>query len=261
MIDTAAAPLAPYRRAAPAMGTVFSVHVHDVAAAGTDTDTGTVAATAAVDGLFAELERLEAMFSTFRPSSEISRINRGERAVAECSREVCEVLDACAWLDHASDGAFRAFDPDDPGRLDPSGFVKGWAAERAARVLTDAGFTNWCVNAGGDVVASGRPSGGDRAWRVGIADPRHEHVVRATVELRDGAVATSGTAARGWHIWDGRSRRRVRPFASFTVIGPSLTWADAFATAGFAMGDRGLEWVSGFAGYEALAIRDDGTLA
>jgi thiamine biosynthesis lipoprotein len=249
------ATLAPYRRAAHAMGTVVSVHVYDAPGDGATT---TVAD--AVDGVFVEIERLESMFSTFRADSAISRINRGELTPADADPEVCDVLDACSWLDHASGGAFRAFRPDNPARLDPSGFVKGWATERAAQRLTDAGYSDWCVNAGGDIVASGTPPDGKR-WRVGIADPLRPGSVRATVEIAGGAVATSGTAERGTHLWDGRTGSRVAPFASLTVIGPTLTWADAFATAAFALGDDGLDWVARFDGYEAMAIRTDATIA
>jgi thiamine biosynthesis lipoprotein len=42
-----------------------------------------------------------------------------------------------------------------------------------------------------------------------------------------------------------------------TVIGPSLTYADAFATAAFVMGEAGAAWVSGIDGYDALAITED----
>jgi thiamine biosynthesis lipoprotein len=236
------------------MGTVFSVHVYDH---GRD---ACVDVDSAADDVFDEIERLESMFSTFRADSAISRINRAELTPVDCEREVCDVLDACHWLDHASGGAFRAFRPDDPGVLDPSGFVKGWATERAAQRLTDAGYENWCVNAGGDVLVSG-PAPDRRRWRVGIADPLARGWVRATVEITGGAVATSGTAERGSHLWDGRTGRRVAPFASLTVIGPTLTWADAFATAAFAMGETGLEWVGRFDGYQAMAIRADGTIA
>jgi FAD:protein FMN transferase len=44
------------------------------------------------------------------------------------------------------------------------------------------------------------------------------------------------------------------------VIGPTLTWADAFATAGFALGADGLDWVASFAGYQAIAIEHDGSI-
>ena len=84
--------------------------------------------------MWAELDRLEEMFSTFRPTSEISRINRGELHLLDASPEVLEVVDACTWLEHASGGAFRARRPGDT-IVDPAGFVKGWAAELAAKCL------------------------------------------------------------------------------------------------------------------------------
>lgn len=243
---------ARYRSARQVMGTIASVHVHDGDPVG---DAGAVEH--AVDRVFAELERLEAMFSTFRADSEISRINRGELHIAASSTEVCDVLDACRWLDHASDGAFSAYRPDAPDQLDPSGFVKGWAADRASHALRGAGFANWCVNVGGDIIVSGRP-GRDQPWRIGIVDPRDAHDVRATIEVSHGAVATSGTAARGLHLWDGRTGGHATAFASLTVIGPNLTWADAFATTAFALGETGLDWIAQFDGYQAMAITHAG---
>src|SRR5258708_1367626 len=106
------------------MGTVATVDVCDLDASGT--------APRAIDALVAELERLEAMFSTFRPSSEISRINRGELDVGRSSPEVRDVLVACAWLERDSGGAFCIHPPEQPDTIDPSGYVKGWATERAA---------------------------------------------------------------------------------------------------------------------------------
>ena len=113
------------------MGTVASVHVHDVA--------DRTLVDGAIEAMWAELDRLEDLFSTFRDSSEISRINRGELHLLDASPEVIEVVDACTWLEHASDGAFRARRPGDT-LLDPAGFVKGWAAELAAQHLDRAGL-------------------------------------------------------------------------------------------------------------------------
>ncbi len=240
--------VAPYRSARPVMGTIASVHVYDRDRVG---EPGVVERT--VDRVFAELERLEAMFSTFRADSEISRINRGELQIPASSTEVCDVLDACRWLDQASDGAFSAYRPDAPDQLDPSGFVKGWAADRVSQALRDAGLANWCLNVGGDIIVSGAP-GRDQRWKIGIVDPRDAHAVRATIEVSHGAVATSGTAARGMHLWDGRTGANATAFASLTVIGPNLTWTDAFATTAFALGEGGLEWVKQFDGYQAMAI-------
>ena len=227
-------------RTHPVMGTMASVHVHDQAAPA-EID-------AAVDAMWSELDRLEQIFSTFRASSEISRINRGE----------LHLLDA--WLEHASDGAFRARRPGDRV-IDPAGFVKGWAAELAAKYLDRAGLRQWYVSVGGDIQTRGT-SGDGSAWRVAIADPNSDdpRAIRAMVEVVGDAVATSGTAARGRHLWDGRTDQPVDSLASMTVVGPHLTWADAFATTAFVMGLDGIEWVARFDGYRALAITVDGEL-
>jgi FAD:protein FMN transferase len=232
------------------MGTVASVHVHDrVDAAGIDL---------AVDEVWLELDRLEQIFSTFRPTSTISRINSGGLHLLDADAEVIEVLDACTWLEHVSEGAFRARRPGGT-TLDPAGFVKGWATELAAQCLDRAGLQHWCLSVGGDIQTRG--TAGDGApWRVAIADPNSDDAreVRAIVEVVGDAVATSGTAARGRHLWDGRTDEPAHALASMTVVGPHLTWADAFATTAFVMGLDGIDWVTRFAGYRALAITLDG---
>ena len=234
------------------MGTMASVHVHDRV-----DDTVIDAAIAAV---WAELDRLEDIFSTFRPTSEISRINRGELHLLDASPEVLEVVDACTWLEHASDGAFRARRPGDT-MLDPAGFVKGWAAESAAKCLHLAGLRQWYLSVGGDIQTRGTARDGS-PWRVAITDPNSDdpRAIRALVEVSGDAVATSGTSARGRHLWDGRTGQPAESLASMTVVGPHLTWADAFATTAFVMGLDGIEWVANFDGYRALGITVDGEL-
>jgi thiamine biosynthesis lipoprotein len=143
--------------------------------------------------------------------------------------------------------------------LDPTGFVKGWAAERASQALLDAGFTRWCLNVGGDAIVHADPAT-DPAWRVGLVDPFDRTVVRATIDLHCGALATSGTAERGLHLVDERTGTPATEWVSFTVMGPSLTWADAFATTACALGAAGPAWVCQFEGYEVIAIRPDGRI-
>lgn len=234
------------------MGTMASVHVHDRA-------DGTVIDEAVAE-LWTELDRLEAIFSTFRPTSEISRINSGELHLLDASPEVIEVVDACTWLEHASKGAFRARRPGDT-LIDPAGFVKGWATELAAKCLDRAGLRQWYLSVGGDIQTRGTAHDGS-PWRVAIADPNSDdpRAIRAFVEVSGDAVATSGTAARGRHLWDGRTGQPAEALASMTVVGPHLTWADAFATTAFVMGLDGVEWVANFAGYRALAITAEGEL-
>jgi FAD:protein FMN transferase len=234
------------------MGTMASVHIHD--------QVDPLMIDAAVDALWLELDRLEEIFSTFRPSSEISRINRGELHLLDASPEVIEVVDACTWLEHVSNGAFRARRPGD-AVVDPAGFVKGWAAELAAKGLDRAGLHHWYLAVGGDIQTRGT-SGNGSPWRVAIIDPNSEdpRALRALVEVSGDAVATSGTAARGRHIWDGRTDQPADSLASMTVVGPHLTWADAFATTAFVMGPEGVDWVANFTGYRALAITTEGDL-
>lgn len=238
-----------WRAARPVMGTMASLHVADNVPAAQVRE--------AADATFDELERLEATFSTFRPTSEISRINAGDLQITDASSEVIDVFDACTWLTHASSGAFSIEPPARPGHIDPAGFVKGWATERATRILTEAGLSNWYLGVGGDIQTSGRPQR-DRGWLVAIADPLTPGEVRATLELPVGfAIATSGTAERGAHLW---AASRQSPLASVTVIGPRLTWVDAFATTAFAMGLDGLAWVEQFDDYQAWAITGTGEL-
>ena len=239
-------------RTHPVMGTMASAHVHDrVELAVVDE---------AVTAMWAELDRLEEMFSTYRPTSEISRINRGELHVLDASPEVLEVVDACTWLEHASGGAFRARRPGD-AIVDPAGFVKGWAAELAAKCLDRAGLCHWYLAVGGDIQTRGTTDD-ESPWQIAIADPNDEdtRAIRAVVEIEGLAVATSGTAARGRHLWNGRTDHPADSLASMTVVGPHLTWADAFATAAFVMGADGVDWVTNFTGYRALAITKQGDL-
>jgi FAD:protein FMN transferase len=230
---------------------MISVHVHD--------DAPDDAIAEAVDVVFTEIERLEQIFSTFRTDSELSRVNRGELHVLDAGPEIAEVLDACTWLEHQSRGAFTVRRPDAPERLDLAGFAKGWITERAAGALAAHGLAHWYVGAGGDVITCGTPEEG-RPWRVGVAHPLQPGATVAMLELSGGAVATSGTAERGAHLWDGRSGGAAVALASMTVVGPDLAWADAFATTAFVMGADGVDWVRTLQGYEALAVTLEGKL-
>ena len=228
------------------MGTTASVHVDD--------DVPEAQFRGALAAVRTEMDRLESMFSVHRPDSEISRINSGLLHHLDASPEVIDVLDACAFLEQASGGAFSIRRSRESAEINPSGFVKGWAAERSSRLLTEAGLGHWYVGVGGDFVMHGGMSSGE-PWRIGIVDPRDPSMLVGSVSIVDGGVATSGTAERGTHIWDPRTGQPATHFLSVTVTGPSLTWADAYATTVFVMGEPGLEWVRGFEGYSVLPVR------
>jgi FAD:protein FMN transferase len=199
------------------------------------------------------LRQVDATFSTYREDSDISRLDRGELTLAECRPEVDEVLTRCAELERATRGYFSVRPA---GRLDPSGLVKGWAVAGAAERLARAGTRRFSINAGGDVVACGRPAP-DRRWRVGIRHPEDPGRLAAAVAVEDLAVATSGEYERGGHIVDPHTGRPPAGLLSVTIVGPDLATADAYATAAFAMGADGPAWTAGLDGYDAMCITAD----
>jgi FAD:protein FMN transferase len=235
----------PSRRAVPVMGTVFSVDIRDPHIGDSMTD-----------ALARYWRQVDATFSTYRPASDITRLRRGEITVADAHPDVATVLSLCAKACARTCGFFCATAT---GRLDPSGLVKGWSIENAARMLRAAGATAFCINGGGDVYVAGEPEPG-RAWAVGVADPADRTRVLAVVPGRDLAVATSGTAERGAHVIDPFTGRAATDLVAVTVTGPSLTWADAYATAAVAMGSRALDWLGRLPGYAAIAVRADGRI-
>ncbi|GLZ36692.1 FAD:protein FMN transferase [Actinokineospora sp. NBRC 105648] len=192
---------------------------------------------AAAEGVFAVLRDVDRLFSTYRDDSEVSAIRRGEPSRHPLVRDV---LGLCREARDRTDGLFDPWLL--PGGFDPSGLVKGWAVERAAATLHALGDVDHCLNAGGDialhVAAPSRP-----AWRVGIEDPRDRGAQLGVRTVRTGAVATSGTAARGAHIVDPRSGAPATGLLSVTVSGPSPLWADVYATAAFAHGPGAEAWL------------------
>jgi thiamine biosynthesis lipoprotein len=210
---------------------------------------------AVLNDVVAWLHRTDVTFSPYRHDSDISRLARGDITVAGCATEVGEILDLCDRLKETTGGCFSAYAS---GTLDPSGVVKGWAVERASAMLRRAGSHNHSVNGGGDVRLAGGPEPG-RPWGIGIADPLRPGSVTTVITGRDMAVATSGTAERGAHILDPRTGLPATGLASVTVVGPSLSTADAYATAAFVMGDAARDWIEGLPGHEAHAVRADGS--
>ena len=232
-----------HRRVIECMGTVFSV---DVRAPGVEV--------AALDDAIGWLHRMDETFSTYSPSSRISLLARGEIVVDDCEPEVAEVLDACRQLAAATNGFFTVTPF---GRLDPSGYVKGWAVQRVSELLRAAGSVNHCVNGGGDVQCAGWAAAG-QPWRIGIADPLRRQDCVAVVTGTDLAVATSGPSERGNHIAGRAGQPAVGEFAGLTVVGPSLSLADAYATAAYAMGRQARDWLETVDGYDGYAVLPDG---
>ena len=248
-------PRSAERRAwvAQIMGMPVSVHARGEGARAGEADT-------AVQDLFATLRRLEEVFSTYRPGSQIRRLQRGDLSLAECDAEVHEVRALCVEAARRTDGAFDAWAavPGRPGVFDPTGLVKSWAVERAARALDPLDHLGFAVGAGGDLLLRAS-TGQDTPWLVGIEDPRDPRRVLATVPVHAGGVATSGPAARGLHILDPRTGAPASAVLSATVVGPSLLWADVHATAAVVQGPAALDSDLMPAGTSGLLVLADGT--
>jgi thiamine biosynthesis lipoprotein len=212
----------------------------------------------AIEDTFSYLVGVDERFSTYKESSEISRINRGELDLASASPEMKQVFALADLTKEETDGYFDIRKPD--GTLDPSGIVKGWAIKNAAARIRAAGYQSYFVNAGGDIALSGKNARGED-WSVGIRNPFNQSETVKVVYPRGKGVATSGSYIRGAHIYNPHApEESLSEVLSITVIGPDVLEADRFATAAFAMGKRGTEFIEKLPGFEAYAI-DAGGIA
>ncbi|MCH6468806.1 FAD:protein FMN transferase [Sinomonas terrae] len=226
---------------------------------------------AAVRIIEADFATLEDRFSLFREDSEASALARGVLRLANASAETRAVYtDAIEWR-RRTHGSFTPERPD--GVLDLSGIVKARAIAEAGRSLVALGLTDWCLNAGGDVLVSGTPSpsdatpGGDagRPWLAGVVDPDDRRTLLGAYPLAGApgcvarrALATSGSAERGDHIWavGGGSPE----FVQVSVAAGDIETADVLATAIVAGGREMLDLATAQWDVDVLAVTNDGGL-
>lgn len=227
------------------MGTVASFTVEPG-------ELGDAAAREAIGGACRVLHAADAVFSTFRPDSPLSRLRRGEASAADLPSELLEVLELSARATRLTEGVFDPWAM--PGGLDPTGLVKGWAAQRALDVLRDSGMAAAMVNAGGDIACFG-----PQPWRIGVRDPQSADRLVCVAEVA-AAIATSGGYERPDEIVDPRSGAPAEALVQATVIGGDLALADAFATALMVAGEDGLTLLTAEPGYSALIVTGDGRM-
>lgn len=239
------------------MGTVFRF----VGRASMETET-------ALNEAVAILYKADETFSLYKPQSPLSRLARGELSVKECPADVAEVWEFCEKWRIATDGWFSAFTAQNT--FDPSGLVKTWAADRAAQQLERQGISDFALNAGGDIRLSENIKPGF-AMRIGISKPitiaSPDAGVLTVVDLNETefrAVASSGTAERGEHIWNPKTNEWANELAQVTVVAKDLVTADIWATAIFAAGDQGLALAQKHGaeyGFEALLVDEEQNLS
>jgi thiamine biosynthesis lipoprotein len=205
------------------------------------------------DEVFDYFRQVDAKYSTYKPNSEISKINDG-LPKTEWSVEMKSVLELCEQTRQQTKGYFNI---NHEGKIDPSGLVKGWAVKNAADLLFAKGVNNFNIEAGGDIQVGGHKDHNQK-WRIGIRSPFEISDIIKTVEVSNEGIATSGAYIRGQHIYDPfnfqKSLDKVR---SFTVIGPNIYEADRFATAAFAMGWEGISFIESVIGLEGYMVTDD----
>lgn len=207
-------------------------------------------ARAAIHDILDYFVSVDERYSTYKPDSEISRINRGLPRSA-WSDEMHAVLDLCEQTKRETDGYFDISHND---KLDPSGLVKGWAIEQAAQLLRKRGVKNFYLEAGGDIQTNGVNAHGE-SWKIGVRNPFDMQEVVKVLAITDEGVATSGTYIRGQHIYDPHAPNLpIKAIKSLTVIGPNIYEADRFATAAFAMAEDGIRFIDSLTGFEGYMI-------
>lgn len=193
---------------------------------------GPPAAAAVTAAVFARLSEIDAVYSTYKSDSVISRFNRAELTRGDLPAEVQRLLQDCDEYKHATDGYFNIWRH---GDCEPLGYVKGWAIAEAAAIIRQAGISDFAIDAGGDMVLAGC-NDDHQPWRVGIRHPIELDKTALPLALSDKAIATSGRYIRGDHIDNPHTGRPATELLSVSVIGADIISCDVWATALFAAG-------------------------
>jgi thiamine biosynthesis lipoprotein len=185
---------------------------------------------------------VDEVFSTYKESSIISQLKREEIEITTCSSEVQEVWGLCKKVMDLTNGAFNPW----LKGFDPSGLVKGWAAQKCGEIFEKCGVENSLVNAAGDLSLRGGLLKDSQVipWEIGIRNPEIKDEIVESYQINTGAIATSGSYEKGAHIYDPFTNLIAIGARSATVIGPDAAIADALATALMVSGKDGAVWFS-----------------
>ena len=203
--------------------------------------------------IFDHFKAVDKRYSTYKKNSEISKINRGLRE-SQWSSEMKSVLKLCDQTKEDTKGYFNIAHN---GEIDPSGLVKGWAIYNASLKLIKHKIKDFYIEAGGDIQVHGKDEDGG-PWKVGIRNPFNISEIIKTLSLSSEGVATSGTYIRGQHIYDPfNPKLNLKSVKSLTVVADNIYEADRYATAAFAMGKKGIEFIESKPGLEGYMVDQD----
>lgn len=206
-----------------------------------------------IDEVLAYFDYIDRKFSTYKNDSEISQINNGKLQKENYSQDMKQILNLCNRTKIETKGYF---DINIDSKCDPSGVVKGYAVWQAGKMLKKKGYKNYFVEIGGDIQACGKNLMNQK-WRVGIQNPFNKKEIIKIVYLRNKGIATSGNYIRGTHIYNPIDKKYANDIASITVVGPNVYEADRFATAAFAMGEKGINFIESLKGLEGYMIKNN----
>jgi thiamine biosynthesis lipoprotein len=272
-----------YAAADLAFGTMVSIKVlHDDARQ---------AELALADGL-AEVRKVDALMSIYRPGSEVHTLNRDGRLDRPGSH-LLAVLNAARQLAAQTGGAFditvqplwelartgksrapalplvgwQRMQLDAGGiTLEPgmgitlNGIAQGYALDLARAALLARGIRHALIDTG-EFGALGAADGG-RPWTLGVRDPRRENTHAGVLQMGSRAIATSGDYATAFtpdfsshHIFDPATGASPAELAAVTVAAPSGILADGLSTAFMVMGaQRSLAMAAGMPDVDLVAI-------
>jgi thiamine biosynthesis lipoprotein len=211
----------------------------------------------AIDRVFEYFVYIDQTFSTYKATSEISKINHELLPKEHYSQDMKTVFELAEKTKQETNGYFDIID--NQGKFDPSGLVKGWAILNAAQIIKNLGFDHFYVEAGGDIQVSGH-NNQHQPWKIGIKNPFNPTEIVKTVYLKHNeGIATSGSYERGSHIYNPKNRtEQLATILSITVIGANIYEADRFATAAFAMQQEGIHFIEALPGFEGYSIDNKG---
>lgn len=158
----------------------------------------------------------------------------------------------------------EVFINDEKVSLDVGAIAKGFAVEKVARALEDAGYESILISAGGNVRAIGTKQDGEK-WKVAIAAPDGGSAYPAICEIADRSVVTSGSYQRFYtvdgknyhHIIDPKTLLPSEYFVSVSVCVKDSGLADALSTALFLMSEDEGRALCESLGAEAFWIYED----
>lgn len=150
-------------------------------------------------------------------------------------------------------------------RLHLGAIAKGYAVDRAIKILQDSNIHHALINAGGDLKTLGRRAD-QTTWKIGLQHPRKPESILASFSFSEKAVATSGDyqkyfdqdGTRYHHIMNPKTGFPVLGVMSATVVAETVMDADALSTALFVMGTKkGLALIDNLKSTEGLVMDQD----